>query len=72
MLSLDKIHVIYSSCSFPPAGSKFYGGWCPKGKGYAVVKDEVAPEKMTMYFDTTIGRQIGMKPAWMLKTDYEK
>ncbi|XP_052813293.1 retinol-binding protein 4-like [Mya arenaria] len=53
------------------AGSKFYGGWCPKGKGNAAVKDEKAPEKMTMYFDTSIGRKIGMKPAWVLKTDYK-
>ncbi|XP_052236996.1 retinol-binding protein 4-like isoform X3 [Dreissena polymorpha] len=51
-------------------GSKFYGGWCPRGKGTAVVKDAREPQRMTMYFDTSIGRKVGMKPAWVLKTDY--
>lgn len=52
-------------------GSKFYGSWCPKGKGKAVVPDKDFPERMTMFFDTSIGRKIGMKPGWMLKTDYD-
>ncbi|KAL4239560.1 hypothetical protein ACF0H5_000372 [Mactra antiquata] len=52
------------------AGSKFYGGWCPKGKGKAVIPDAKNPAMMTMFFDTTIGRKIGMKPGWILKTDY--
>lgn len=52
-------------------GSKFYGGWCPKGKGKAVVPDKDYPERMTMFFDTSIGRKIGMKPGWILKTDYD-
>lgn len=60
------------STIFFTAGSKFYGGWCPKGKGYAAIKDESEPERMTMYFDTSIGRKVGMKPAWLLKTDYNK
>lgn len=51
-------------------GSKFYGGWCPNGKGHALFPSPGEPEKMTMYFDTRIGRKIGMKPAWLLKTDY--
>lgn len=51
-------------------GSKFYGGWCPKGKGHALFPSASEPEKMTMYFDTRIGRKIGMKPGWVLKTDY--
>lgn len=51
-------------------GSKFYGGWCPKGKGKAVIPEKDYPERMTMFFDTSIGRKIGMKPAWILSTDY--
>lgn len=51
-------------------GSKFYGGWCPKGRGKAVIPDKDYPERMTMFFDTTIGRKIGMKPGWILRTDY--
>ena len=53
-------------------GSKFYGGWCPKGKGHAVFPSPSEPEKMTFFFDTRIGRKIGMKPGWLLKTDYIK
>ena len=53
-------------------GSKFYGGWCPKGKGHALFPSRDEPQKMTMYFDTRIGKKIGMKPAWVLKTDYVK
>lgn len=53
------------------AGSKFYGSWCPKGQGHAAIPSPAHPERLTMFFDTKIGRQVGMKPGWILATDYE-
>lgn len=56
---------------FKAVGSKFYGNWCPKGNGYVSLAAQSNPEKMTIYFNTSMGRQIGVKPAWILRTDYK-
>lgn len=52
------------------AGAGLYGYYCPVGEGLARVIDQSQPERMTAALDTRLGRMLGAKPFWVLKTDY--
>ncbi|KAL3853898.1 hypothetical protein ACJMK2_013194 [Sinanodonta woodiana] len=52
------------------AGAGLYGYYCPVGDGAAQVIEQSQPERMTAELDTRLGRMLGAKPFWVLKTDY--
>ncbi|KAL3853895.1 hypothetical protein ACJMK2_013193 [Sinanodonta woodiana] len=51
-------------------GAGFYGYYCPVGEGVAQVIEQSQSERMTAELDTRLGRMLGAKPFWVLKTDY--